>query len=1468
MRPTKRVATADQDANSAATKKPKLAGVVAIPVAAGKEQGKRDLIVLSKDVRKALDVEEAAIAAEAMATPVAVAAEAMETNVHMMAEAAGLATASSVEQSSNEKTPVTAAAKITNMLAEPGGDNEAPLLEEEKFTNRFRVNDLYSWDREKELGERGGRNKMHSIFERRVPESELPRDGLLEFELQDFAELYQGLRFHDFLKKPTKVQWRVKVVFFFPDTKAKTSAWIPDAVKLRKKLVAFYKGRFNVAMEEDHKSIEKCVERHPTILIVAKQTNSDEAARSIIRPTKNTNGKKLPVAPYTIVGAITYCMSSYTGEKVLAEPTAFIAWFATCCKKKPQLSGLYNNCWAGNGFGMFLLTLVIKRCALQAKRNPDGSLPPLRLYLQSQPLMKEVSAYYAKLGFIQINDENVDHGRHMIPTALSKRLDDGTFVEDAKSPMKLLCLQYPCIVTSFSPSSGVASAVDLRVASAVDLSVATPPAATLKKAPNLGLRHWCSFPPSQFLAKKHRITADDFSSTIAGLTLWNWLVPPSSCRLMSPDKHTIHGEVLFGRRMLEGKSFGTRWMSTGEVSAGLALLMADGRYSKDVVVIPPSYSGLVAAGYASEMKVDEMKRNFGSVDQMVLAQATNDADDCLTEVVKKIIKPNPDLLTKRIIVFVADEGQQHWTVTFVFNPGTVSKALEHTENLPRCCFYRYCGYDAHGRTSVAHTHGLKWFLNLAYSVERHDHLHGTKAGERGLQILEPFGKGGDDVRDKYLHGTECFPSVMFEDTSRLPKQYDNYNCGVAVLAATAIILRDLVTGKDDEAYGQIFNTGKVPLCYNMDKTECYVNLAAEALTLLPSDSLKEMKLVNDELFLSVLKAELYVIFDRLADLEHVAIPKRLHPQASIDTDYLKIKEGLQWPPLPLTVRAKETGPPTDVLERPKRLPPEVTQDGDGGEDDSTRRVTAAADTLLDLAVASSPEPAKNQQAKKMRKAAQRKALKLKKKKSQISQRTAKAPLASTSSSIMDKEAMNEFVRQKFEEWGWHSHKEHNSYMKGLDEELETTTGEAARKELERFIKKNKVERKYFTRLLEMEYFLTSDATLVGLKYNKETEKFTASTESKVIDPHNPDETKICFKQLELDDDTWVREVISEELINKAIEMASVGHDTFMQIPIGVKTKLLDKAVVRVKCIPYSKSTVVDTKALAKMKRQQIKKRLAKMKTSKRMGREIIELENDLKVEPDFETPMMVVEHPEQWLAQTDDGTTIMVDLDWVIGQFGDPYAEDLRESRRGFVDVPVGDSKPSHLQEWPNLLVDGLPEIHYRQPEGMNLCLPNALASVLHVLGFQTSAAEISVHGEKHIGAGATDTLDLVYEKAKACLPNWVQITRIKNPHGFDWEKNLEDRTIMLAVLTTSDGHRSHGVAIHGGLIYDANEATAIPLCKEGLDYCSSTPTKRCEFVEFHKGLLFQYNGKDIKKIERLSRPATENEMKNDLMVQ
>ena len=71
---------------------------------------------------------------------------------------------------------------------------------------------------------------MHGIFERWIPERDLPKEGLVQIDLKHFAKWYQGLRFHDFLKKPTKVQWRVKVVFFFPNTREVTS----DAAKVQK----------------------------------------------------------------------------------------------------------------------------------------------------------------------------------------------------------------------------------------------------------------------------------------------------------------------------------------------------------------------------------------------------------------------------------------------------------------------------------------------------------------------------------------------------------------------------------------------------------------------------------------------------------------------------------------------------------------------------------------------------------------------------------------------------------------------------------------------------------------------------------------------------------------------------------------------------------------------------------------------------------------------------------------------------------------------------------------------------------------------------------------------------------------------------------------------------------------------------------------------------------------------------------
>jgi hypothetical protein len=55
---------------------------------------------------------------------------------------------------------------------------------------------------------------------------------------------------------------------------------------------------------------------------------------------------------------------------------------------------------------------------------------------------------------------------------------------------------------------------------------------------------------------------------------------------------------------------------------------------------------------------------------------------------------------------------------------------------------------------------------------------------------------------------------------------------------------------------------------------------------------------------------------------------------------------------------------------------------------------------------------------------------------------------------------------------------------------------------------------------------------------------------------------------------------------------------------------------------------------------------------------------------------------------------------------------------RGFVDVPVGDFKPSHLNEHPNLKRVGAQRVHINQTGGKDLCVSKLLASALFAIGF------------------------------------------------------------------------------------------------------------------------------------------------------
>ena len=57
------------------------------------------------------------------------------------------------------------------------------------------------------------------------------------------------------------------------------------------------------------------------------------------------------------------------------------------------------------------------------------------------------------------------------------------------------------------------------------------------------------------------------------------------------------------------------------------------------------------------------------------------------------------------------------------------------------------------------------------------------------------------------------------------------------------------------------------------------------------------------------------------------------------------------------------------------------------------------------------------------------------------------------------------------------------------------------------------------------------------------------------------------------------------------------------------------------------------------------------------------------------------------------GKETTLDKSFVKKNFGDTYANELKNSIRGFVDVPVGDFKPSHLHQHPHLVIPGAPPV-------------------------------------------------------------------------------------------------------------------------------------------------------------------------------
>ncbi len=146
----------------------------------------------------------------------------------------------------------------------------------------------------------------------------------------------------------------------------------------------------------------------------------------------------------------------------------------------------------------------------------------------------------------------------------------------------------------------------------------------------------------------------------------------------------------------------------------------------------------------------------------------------------------------------------------------------------------------------------------------------------------------------------------------------------------------------------------------------------------------------------------------------------------------------------------------------------------------------------------------------------------------------------------------------------------------------------------------------------------------------------------------------------------------------------------------------------------------------------------------------------------------------------------------------------------------------------------------------------------------------VDKYEKSELVGGTVDAIGKVGQFAQSRLPEWISRKVLKKAHLFNWEVLLQEQmqgTILLGVLNESVGNASHAVAIHGGYVYNANEAVAIPLCKESLDYCCSTSTVvKNEFVSFRKASLFFFEGKDEEKKRQMTVPMKRKRENSDYL--
>jgi hypothetical protein len=142
--------------------------------------------------------------------------------------------------------------------------------------------------------------------------------------------------------------------------------------------------------------------------------------------------------------------------------------------------------------------------------------------------------------------------------------------------------------------------------------------------------------------------------------------------------------------------------------------------------------------------------------------------------------------------------------------------------------------------------------------------------------------------------TKSFPPLRLPDGNLLPRQNDGWNCGAGVIAAIGIVLQNVCNQTVERiTFDKQFGSQKKwELHEDKETKECFAYFDKQFFEPLPTK--KDDLILAD--YLSMLCLEWFVLFDRMAALHFVVLPKRINKKNSVNPLYTETKPyTLVWP---------------------------------------------------------------------------------------------------------------------------------------------------------------------------------------------------------------------------------------------------------------------------------------------------------------------------------------------------------------------------------------------------------------------------------------------------------------------------------------------------------------------------------------------------------------------------------------------